>query len=447
MRELTASQGLFQLAGLVDGRRSTVAIASGANETLAVSVTGATGVPQGTVQVSADGVSLGTVPLVAGVGSLSLTTLAPGSHTFTAIYAGDGLNPTATGSLAPATGLPVVAAANSATAVYGASMPVLTGSLTGVLPEDVGQVSAVFATSAHLFSDVGSYPITATLTGSKSAGYAVTMAPSSGVLHIMQAASSTAVSPVAQAYAGVSVPLTAVVHASTSGKPTGMVQFLDGSSVVATAPVAGGTAIGMFQTSVTGTHSLSARYMGDQNFAPSTSLPMTAVISAVPDFVLAAAGASTVSVTAGGTASYTFSVASQGGAFTGAVSLSAAGLPAGATAVFSPVAVVPGGSSPVVTLTVQTSASQASSWTPGRRASSWAVAALSVGLFGFRTRRRRYALLLGVTLLSGCGARTVSENLGGAAPKSYPLQVTGTATNLVGAVVTHSIPLTLSVQP
>src|SRR5205807_489655 len=66
-----------------------------------------------------------------------------------------------------------------------------------------------------------------------------------------------------------------------------------------------------------------------------------------PDFSLSASPASR-SITAGSSGSYTVSVAVVGG-FGGAVSLSLSGLPAGATASFSPLTVTGAGSS---TLTV-----------------------------------------------------------------------------------------------
>src|SRR5215813_8447136 len=82
------------------------------------------------------------------------------------------------------------------------------------------------------------------------------------------------------------------------------------------------------------------------------SAPIWINQGASPDYSISATPAS-VTVTAGGSASYTASVTPTGG-FTGAVTLSVSGLPAGATAAFNPGSVTTSGNS---TLTVTTSSS------------------------------------------------------------------------------------------
>jgi hypothetical protein len=76
------------------------------------------------------------------------------------------------------------------------------------------------------------------------------------------------------------------------------------------------------------------------------------IVSAPPDFVLTVSPSS-ASVTAGGSVSYTVSTASRGG-FTGSVTLAVAGLPAGASATFTP---NPVGTPSSSTLRVQTTGS------------------------------------------------------------------------------------------
>lgn len=121
---------------------------------------------------------------------------------------------------------------------------------------------------------------------------------------------------------------------------------------------------------------------------------------------------------------------------------SVTGLPAGATATFSPVAVVPGNQTAVVTMTVQTVA--AAAMQRGVRGMEFAAVLGVVGLMGGRRRRKMGALaLLGVGM-AGCGARTVADGL--SAAKTYSLVVTATSTNAAGAVVTHTLPLKLTVN-
>ncbi len=65
----------------------------------------------------------------------------------------------------------ITATANPATAEYGQAIPVLTGTLTGALPQVADGLVVAFTTTAGLLSPVGSYPIVATLSGPASATY------------------------------------------------------------------------------------------------------------------------------------------------------------------------------------------------------------------------------------------------------------------------------------
>jgi subtilase family serine protease len=101
-----------------------------------------------------------------------------------------------------------------------------------------------------------------------------------------------------------------------------------------------------FSTSITGTYTITIT-------GTSGSLTHTATVTlvvATPDFSLSASPASQT-VRHGNSTSYTVSVSPSGG-FTGTVALSAPGLPAGATATFSPTSINKSGSS---TMTVRTS--------------------------------------------------------------------------------------------
>jgi hypothetical protein len=83
------------------------------------------------------------------------------------------------------------------------------------------------------------------------------------------------------------------------------------------------------------------------------SAPIWINQGASPDYSISATPAS-VTVTAGGSASYTATVAPAGG-FTGAVTLSVSGLPAGATAGFNPGSVTTSGNSTLTVTTASTS--------------------------------------------------------------------------------------------
>ena len=80
-----------------------------------------------------------------------------------AVFVGDGVNPAATSVAATVDvgAATVTATANTETIEYGQAIPVLTGSLTGVLPQDSGDVTAVFTATAEALSPPGIYPISA----------------------------------------------------------------------------------------------------------------------------------------------------------------------------------------------------------------------------------------------------------------------------------------------
>jgi Bacterial Ig-like domain (group 3)/MBG domain (YGX type) len=344
----------------------------------------------------------------------------------------------------------ITATANPATAEYGQAIPLLTGTLTGALPQGAGSVVVTFTTMAGLLSPVGSYPIVATLSGPASANYTVMMSPASGAFQIVPAPSVTAEQSLTQgSYAGLPLLLSANVGSTTQGMPTGTVTFLDNGTVVTTAPLMNGAANGTYLSPGTGTHSLVASYGGDGNFLSSASLAQTTTVAAMPDFSMATSGSTTQAVAAGDVANYGMTVASQSGAFTGIVDFSASGLPAGATVSFSPPQVVPGASSVNVTMSVQTSATLLTlGW---RRVSGVVLAGLIFPMWVLGSRRRSgqrwlaiCGLMMGMFSMVGCGARSISTALVGG--KTYTLTVTGTSTNLAGMVVSHSTQVSLVVE-
>jgi hypothetical protein len=390
--------------------------------------------------------------LVNGTAAFAPQTLSAGTHSLTAVYLGDGVNPAGTSAVVGVNaGVEVITAtANPATAEYGQAIPLLTGSLSNQMPQIPGSVSVVFTTTAVPLSPVGTYPIVATLSGPASANYTVVMSAVSGTFQIVQAASVTAEQPLTQgSYAGLPLLLSANVSSTTQGTPTGAVKFLDNGTVVTTAPVVSGVAAGTYLSPGAGTHSMAASYGGDANFLASTSQAITTTVNAMPDFTMVSSGAATQTVATGDVANYGMTVAPQSGAFTGVVDFSASGLPSGATVSFSPPQVVPGSSSVNATMSVQTSATLLTR--NGRRMGGVVFAALlcPLLLMGKRKRsQRRLAAVCGMLVwmlgVAGCGARSVSTAIVGG--QNYTLTVTGTATNLAGVVVSHSMQVTLVVE-
>jgi sugar lactone lactonase YvrE len=193
-----------------------------------------------------------------------------------------------------------------------------------------------------------------------------------------------------------------------------------------------------------------------------TSLSGTGTTPPPPngDFsVSASPGAQTV--TAGAAAKFAINVATTpaGDVFSNVVTLTATGLPAGATANFSPASVTPGTGSATSTLTVQTAAStSADGGRPRTGGPPWRAFTPSLafvfGGFGLLLWRRRHGRLLrglsSMMILAalGIGAWAMTGCGGGFAfptkttpPQTYTITVTGTS-----GETTHSTTVTLTVQ-
>jgi hypothetical protein len=172
-----------------------------------------------------------------------------------------------------------------------------------------------------------------------------------------------------------------------------------------------------------------------------------------PDFTIASPTAPQTT-SAGGSAQFTIDLGSINGAFNSPVTLSAAGLPPGATAMFNPSSGTPGSAGTTTMLTIQLPA------TVGKLEHNGPLPRLPIGptasvafAFGMvmlggssssRRQKRRKAgsflatLLLLAVGLTGCGG---SGYAGTKSPTPYGITVTGTSGS-----TQHSITLTLTVQ-
>ena len=253
------------------------------------------------------------------------------------------------------------------------------------------------------------------------------------------AATSTVLQQPSGGYAGMPVVLTASVSSAAGGSPSGAVVFFDSGTQVSSASVALGVATGTWLTPSAGTHSLVAKYSGDANFLPSASAAEMLAVNAMPDFTIAVAGSASQVAQVGTLATFQIAVGAQPGPFSGPVSLSASGLPAGVAVTFSPVSVVPGSGTSTVTMSIPT-ATLLGAKRGGSPLVWFAIAPL---LLAFRRRRRALSACC-LLLLVGCGDRVAPENAG--KTKAYSVTITGTATNLAGAVVTHSAVVQLTVE-
>ncbi len=372
----------------------------------------------------------------------SLTPTAAGTYTLTVTSPGlTAATTTITVAAAPQTiSLPTLP-----NVTYGAGSTSLPPTSSAGLPIVYAVTGpAVLQGSSLTITGAGTITVTATQPGDAAHSPVVV----STTFTVAQATSTIALSTSSGvANTGAPVTLTAQV-ASTAGTPTGTVTFLDGSTVLGTAPVGqGGSATLTLSTLPTGLLTLTATYSGDVNFVASTS---TAKLTQIEDFgISATAGTPSVPVVPGETAGFTIALTPGTGGFTNAITLTATGLPPGATYSFSPATATPGTALVNTVLTVQTAKPVNTARDLGSEA-GMALALLALPFSISRKARNAFKgarllsvlgalLLLGsIAGLTGCGT---SNGFFGQPAHTYTVTVTGTSGTLV-----HSTQVVLNVQ-
>jgi len=264
-----------------------------------------------------------------------------------------------------------------------------------------------------------------------------------------------------------SVTFTATITAKVRGVtavPSGSVTFLDGSTSLGSGTLNNSVATFTTTTLAVGTHSITAQYGGDSNFRASTSAAVSEVITATPDFALSA-NPSSMTVNAGISAQYTFTVTPSNG-YNGTVTFSCGTLPAKTTCSFSPASLSPSNNTYApATLTLSTVAATASLIMPAPPNSKTSAPSLWASLGGFgafglvlaglgkKRNRRQMAIVLGMALLLtmfslvGCGGSNstpITTGTPGTPAGSYTIAITATGTGSNSP--THSMNVTLVVQ-
>jgi sugar lactone lactonase YvrE len=386
--------------------------------------------------------------------SIGTGTLSAGTHFLVASYAGDAQNPAISSGVYvfQVTPAALTAVATPVNLLYGQTIPALTGTLTGVLAQDANNVTAVFATTATMTSAPAVYPITVSLSGSAANNYTVALGTGSGAVTIAQAPTTTALSA-GTLLAGLPATFTATVASTTSGTPTGTVNFYNGSALLNTAPVTLTNGVATFALSSVpaGTLSLFALYSGDTDFLSSSSPHLTGTASS-PDFGIAASP-SAQTILPLNSVNYTLTLTPVNPTFLNPVSLSVSGLPAGVTATFAPASIATGAgmSTSVMTVTAGANAQLRKTGRPwSGMASSTALALLMLPLAFSRRFRRRAAkltratrMLLAMLALAALGGLTACGGGGffSQQPQSYTVTVTA-----VSGPDTHTATVTLTVQ-
>jgi sugar lactone lactonase YvrE len=271
-------------------------------------------------------------------------------------------------------------------------------------------------------------------------------------------------SSLAISLAGQSVTFSASVTPAGAGTPTGTLSFYDGLTLIGAAqPLVAGMASLTTAALAAGSHNITAIYSGDANFIGSRS---AVIQQSVIDFgiVLASGsstgnggsgtGSATQTAAPGQPISYGFSIQPIGVIYPLPITLSATGLPPGATVTFTPQNITLGAAPVSFTMTIQVPASVGLSLRKRLYGASsdgtLALGLLLLPLSGrIRGKHRRWlslcvvlvSSLAAVGALAGCGT---GSGFFGQAQQSYAIQVVGTATG--GAVLQHVATVTLVVE-
>jgi hypothetical protein len=418
---------------------------------------------------------LGTATVVNGAATLSVPSLPLGS------------NPITASATITSTSVPIVSPPTQVTVTKVVSVITLTSSANPSAPAQPVTFAAAVqagATGVVTFLDgstilgtgtvnaagvatlttstltIGSHPVTASYGGDS--GYnAATSAVLTQVVSRIPTVTMIVVSAPAQLlHSGVT--FTANVTAP-SPNATGSVTFMDGTVVLGTAVLSanGGVIVSLttdanaaFATTnlVTGAHQVVAVYSGDNNFAPSTSVPAA---NMVEDFTNTNTGEASQNIFPGATTTYTFTLAPVSATtFLNDVTVAVAGLPSGSTYTFSPSTIAAGSGSTQITLNVQTSSSlSARNGMPQNGSSPRSELPIALGMLGLvglgAVRKLRHKIprtlmlvlvtlgtLLPIAALSGCAGGYFTLN-----PTTYALTVTGSE-----GAVQHAASATLIVQ-
>jgi sugar lactone lactonase YvrE len=269
-------------------------IDAGTPATFTVTLTGNGVAPTGQL-ILTDGATVIGAQAVTSIGTFTFTTstLSITTHQLTAAYAGDANNASATSNIFTAT----VRQAPTATTLQASANPqilnqpvTLTAAVTSTSPNLSGSVtffdgataigSGVLANGTASFTTAtltaGSHTLTATFTGDTNHATSTSLSIAEQIVQNSAIALASSANP---APSGAMVVFTARVSGPTSTMPTGSITFTDSGTTLGSVTVdATGAASLSSSTLAVGTHTVTAGYTGDPNFAAVTSVPLLQTI-------------------------------------------------------------------------------------------------------------------------------------------------------------------------
>ena len=491
---LTVTVALEQTSTALIASAISVDVGTSVTFTATVTENPGSGVPTGTVTVMDGATALGTGTLNGkGVATFSTSSLALGAHSVTAVYGGDSNNAGSTSPMVTVTVVQVLSATlmpatlpfpnTTVGTTYSALAATLsnTGNATlsissitigGTNPTDFAIASGTNACSATLAANA-TCSIYVTFTPSAAQAYSATLTVTDNATPTTQSASLTGTGTAAAAPIAKLTPAslsftattgtTAAAQSATLSNTGNATLNINSITIAGTNPknfaiITGSNACGATLAAnstcsvyVTFTPasvaSFSARFQisDDASGSPqSTSLSGTGMAPVAASFTISSS-TSAQTVQPGGIASYTISATAQDGAFSNPIALTASGLPAGATATFTPSSITPGNSSANSTLSIQTATTTAVS----RRSVSWPLAAPAlaiVSLLLLPGKRRRRWITIALLLFSAIGAFSALTGCGGGFSLTPPAQTYTIAITGTSGAETQSTTVQLKVQ-
>jgi hypothetical protein len=399
---------------------------------------------QHTVIATATGVSLAT----------------PGTHDVLASYAGDSdhapsqsapialAGPTLTATTTVLGASPNPASAGQAVTFTATISPTPTGTPAGTvsfydgatLLGTVAVNSAGVATLTTSSLPLGANAITATYSGN------ATFAGSTSSTVTETVAGSGLTSTTTQltaspnpAIAGQQATFTATVSPAPTGTPAGTVSFYNGATLLGTGTVnSAGVTTFATSTLAAGNATIIAVYSGNASFATSTSAPLNLTVANASVYTVTAPQ-TPFTVTAGDSIDVNVAVQPVGGGYNSLVTMSASGLPAGATAAFTPPAVTPGTAGAPTVMTIRTATQTAGIPTGHNPEFPVTPTFLAAGAMVIAGNRKRLGksiavflimatLLGGAWMMTGCNGGFAGKP--GPQSRTYIITITGSSGSL-----------------
>ncbi len=397
----------------------------------------------GTASVNSSGVATATTTILP-VGSDGLTAVYSGNSSFAASTSSTytEMISSLTATTTTLSGSPNPAGSGASVTLTATIRPAPTGVSRGTVSFYDGETllgtasvnSSGVATFTITSLPAGSDSLTAVYSGNDSFAGSTSSALTE-VISPLAATTTTLSGSPNPATAGASVTLTATIRPAPAGAPLGTVRFYDGETLLGTGTVdSSGVAMFTSTSLPAGGLSLTAVYSGNAAFAASSSSAFTETVNTA---YTVTAPPAPVSVPQGGAVQVNVTVPPLGGAFDRVVTLSASGLPPGATATFNPPAVTPGANGAPTVMTIQLAPLAAALFDPGRPLLRLPLGSilLLLGLCGAGFGRKRPPLLrgrpllcfaallcLGLTMI-GCGGGFLSPPT--TPPNRYVVTITG----------------------